>query len=122
MKVRSLSDLKVKREIEKKDQEIELLKAKISKANEESIPREHASFLIKNYSIGISNVWLSAIRQFTTQRAISLAMTKEEIIEYEKYITAIVNESIIKGAEEANKNIRKLAKEFAGKKGRGERE
>ncbi len=118
----SLFDQKTRKQIEELEKKIQLYETKISKANEESIPREHAVYLIKNYSISIKNVWVSAVRQFTMQKAISLGMSKEEIITFEKYIADIVNEAMRTGVEEANKNIRKLAKEFAGKKGRGERE
>lgn len=118
----SLLDQKTRKQIEELEKKIQLYETKISKANEESIPKEHAVYLIKNYSISIKNVWVSAVRQFTMQKAISLGMTKEEIIEFEKFIADLVNEAMRSGVDEANKNIRKLAKEFAGKKGRGERE
>lgn len=118
----SLFDQKTRKQIEELEKKIQLYETKISKANEESIPKEHAVYLIKNYSISIKNVWVSAVRQFTMQKAISLGMTKEEIIVFEKYIADLVNEAMRSGVDEANKNIRKLAKEFAGKKGRGERE
>lgn len=117
----TLFDQKTKKQIEELEKKIQLYETKIAKANEESIPREHASFLIKNYALGIKNVWVATLRQFMMQKSISLGMTKEEIIELERYITDIVNSAVRSGAEEANKNIRKLAKEYAGKKGRGER-
>lgn len=118
----SLFDQKTRKQIEELEKKIQLYEAKISKANEESIPREHAVYLIKNYSISIKNVWVSAVRQFTMQKGISLGMSKEEIIEFEKYIAEIANGAMRSGVEEANKNIRKLAQDYAGKKGRGEKE
>lgn len=100
----------------------QLYEGKIQKIYEEIIPREHAAYLIKNYAIGIQDVWFTATERFLQQKATALGLTKEEIIEHKKYIREITNDAIRQGAENANKNIKLLAREFAGKKGRGERD
>lgn len=106
----------------KLQEEIDLLKAKKEKIYEQVIPREHASFLIKNYSESIKSVWLTATETFLTQVGTSLQLSRQEIIDHKKYINEIVNEAIKSGAEAANNRIRKAAKEFAGRKGKGEHE
>lgn len=106
----------------KLQEEIDLLKAKKEKIYEQVIPREHASFLIKNYSESIKSVWLTATETFLTQVGTSMQLSRQEIIEHKKYINEIVNEAIKSGAEAANNRIRKAAKEFAGRKGKGEHE
>lgn len=106
----------------KLQEEIDLLKAKKEKIYELVIPREHASFLIKNYSEGIKSVWLTATETFLTQVGTSLQLSREEIIEHKKYIIEIMNDAVKSGAELANNRIRKLARDFAGRKGKGEHE
>lgn len=110
--------------LEKQNQELEnrnrLLEAKIQKTYEEVIPREFAGFMIKNYALSIKDVWLTATERFLMQKGTAFGLTREEIIEHKKYITEILNEAIRKGAEEANANIRRIARQFAGKKDRGE--
>lgn len=100
----------------------QLYEGKIQKIYEEIIPREHAAYLIKNYAIGIQDVWFTATERFLQQKATALGLSKEEVIEHKKYIREITNDAIRQGAENANKNIKLLAREFAGKKGRGERD
>lgn len=115
-----------RRKLEHQNRELEnknrLLETKISKAMAEVIPLDHAEYLIKNYADSIANVWETSTERFLMQKGTALRLTREEIIEHKKYITELVNDSRKRGAESAVKNMRKVADEFAGTKGKGERE
>lgn len=117
---KTLFDVKTLHQITELQRKISLYDARIQKLTEEVIPRENAAFLIKNYSAGITDVWTTATERFLVQKAVSLNLSREEIIEHKKYINEIVNEAVKEGADRANRNILKMARALAGKKERGE--
>lgn len=120
--IHTLQKKKLSGQITELENKNKLYEGKIQKIYEEIIPREHASYLIKNYSLGIKDVWLTATDRFLQQKSNELGLTREEIIKHRDYINEICNDAIRQGAERAIQNIKKLATEFAGKKYRGERD
>lgn len=117
-----LQEQKLENQNREAENRIRLLEAKIQKAYEEVVPRDFADFMIKNYSVGIADVWLTATERFLMQKGTALGLSREEVIEHRKYITEILNDAKRKGAEEAINNMRKVAREYAGRKDRGVRE
>lgn len=117
-----LTEKRLQRQVEKLESEIRKNNAQFEKLSEAVLPRDHAVFLVRNYAAGIGNVWLTATERFLMQTGTALGLSKAEMLKHKEGLTDIVNEAIKDGANEAEKNIKKLAAEFAGKKGRGERD
>jgi hypothetical protein len=105
----------------KYQEEIGLLRAKKSKLNEELIPREFVVHLVVAQSEGLKTSWMSATETFVSQFAGANQMTREETVHWRKELTGIINEAIKEGVAEAKKNLRRIAREYANKKGQGER-
>lgn len=120
-KLIALQEEKLERQNEELSKKNRLLEAKIQKVQEEVIPRELAAYMIKNYSAGIRDVWLTATERFLMQKGTAIGLSREEIIMHKQYVTDIMNDAIRKGAEVATASIRRLAREYSGKKEKGER-
>lgn len=118
----SLVEIKTKAQIAKYKEEITLLQEKRKKLNEEIIPREFVVHLIVALAEGSKGAWMRATESLITQFAAANQMTREETVHWRRELTGIINEAIKDGVTEAKKNLRRLASEYAGKKGRGERD
>lgn len=116
----SLTQIKLQRQVEKLESEIRKNNAQFEKLSESTMPREHGSFIVKNYALGIKDVWMTATERFLMQTATSLGLSKEEMLRHKASVSDLLNDAIKAGAAAAEKNMRKLSQEYAGKKGRGE--
>ena len=117
----SLLDIKTRAQIAKYKEEIDLLKAKKEKLFEEQIPREHAVHLVVAQSEGLKGAWLRATKTFITQFSAMHNLPKEDMVHWERELTNLVNETVEHAVSESKKNLRRIAREFAGKKGKGEK-
>lgn len=125
LKVNELTELRKQREElanEKIEKENKLLDAKLAKISEEIVPKEVVIHIVVAQSEAVKGAFFRAADTFVTQFAAQNSMPREEMISWKKQLTAVVNEAVELGVKESKSNLKKLAKEFAGKKGKGERD
>lgn len=123
--IKALTDFRKEREAllnSKVEKENKLLDAKIAKIAEEVIPKEHVIHIVVALAEGVKGAYARAADTFITQFAAQNSMPREEMIRWKKDLTLTINEAVEVGVKESKSNLKRIAQEYSGKKGKGERD
>lgn len=111
-------ELKMNEQIEKQNR---ILDVKLAKLSEEIVPRDIVVHMVVAQSEALKGAYLRAVDTFITQFAAQNQLPREEIVYWKKELTKVVNVAVEDSVKQSKVNLRKMAKEYAGNKGKGER-
>lgn len=116
-----LTKLKLEKEIEEKDQKIELLKKRNEKMDGESIPTDLVKVLVAQLSKSMTASFQIGADNFLIEISTLLGITPTQMAELRGKLVVIINKGIEKSVAEARQNIKNIAEEYATKKEVGEK-
>lgn len=116
-------DVKLKRaDLEKRIEEIEILRVKKMKLHGELIPTELVKSLILELSEAIKLSYMDAIENYTVVVSKVKRLTEHEKSEIKNNFTEIINKALKRQIEIAKKGLKNIVEEYQEVKGKGERE
>lgn len=116
-------DIKIKRaDLEKKLEEIEILKVKKMKLHGELIPTDLVKSLVREIAEGVKLAYIDAIENYTVVIANQKKLTEAEKSKIKDHFTPIINQAVEKQYYIAQKGLKAIVAEYSEKKDVGERE